>query len=908
MVNTLYAFAQKPSIDSSVYRKWPSVANPGISDNGKYVYYDIKVGTVYGNDVKTFIQSTQSNWKLAMPSEHKSDIVFTKNGKSAVFINKNDSLGIVTLGSSLIKYIPNVASFDVNAISGQWLSYELNDNDKSFVMIHLKTGEKKTFSGSMIHDFKNDDRVMLQKSVLKEKSGQTERVKWIDLISGKSHVIWEGKSTNGLLFDSKLKQVLFTVGNSIWFYKDGMDTAVCMVKKIDSIIDPELEMGYLRNFSKDGHQAFITLKTKAHTDIASHTVEVWTYRDAKLQTEQEQDLGAKEYYAALNISEGKIIRIQGENDHFSLPQFEESPDTIGFIRSRLAGGSNSESNWNSASEVVEYVVSIKSGRKQKMAAGVGSNLSPQGKYLVYFNSTSKNYFCYELSTGISRNISEGIRTSWINEDRDDFSQIGGERGVATWLREDKGVLVYDRYDIWMFDPLGRKKPVNLTNGYGVKNKIVFYLGLEHYSKRAISLDQHLILNAFNTVNKNNGFYAKNIAKVGDPHLLTMGPYIYQLISNSYVSDQFSYPLKAKNSGVYLLRRMGARESPNYFTTTDFRTFKKLTDLNPEKAYNWYTTELHTWKSLDGRTLQGILYKPENFDQNKKYPVIFHYYERKSDGLNAYLKPELSSGSIDIPTYVSNGYIVFCPNIYYTIGDPMQGTYDAVVSAAKYMSTLYFVNPSKMGIQGHSFGGIQTNYLVACTNLFKAACSASGLADLISGYGTLYGTVKDGYSNSMQHIYEIGQNRMGKSLWENTNIYIKNSAVLNIPKISTPILLMHTKMDRICPYSNIMEFFLGLRRMGKRAWMLAYPQGIHSVHGKEAEDFTVRMQQFFDHYLKDKPAPIWMLDGIAAKDRGIKTGFDLDTNGRSPNPGLLTVQEQKKVDSLITAKPMILKVK
>ncbi len=360
--------------------------------------------------------------------------------------------------------------------------------------------------------------------------------------------------------------------------------------------------------------------------------------------------------------------------------------------------------------------------------------------------------------------------------------------------------------------------------------------------------------------------------------------------------------------MYIVRGMSAVDAPNYFSTKDFKTLTRLSNLQPQKGYNWYTSELHTWKSLDGRKLQGVLYKPENFDPNKKYPVIFHYYERKSDGLNAYLQPEtLCNGcNINIPTYVSQGYLVFCPDIYYKVGNPMQGTYDAVVSAAKYVSGLPFVNGSRLGIQGCSFGGLQTNYLVTHTGLFAAAVTTSGLADMISAYGDLAGN-----EFSLQGYFEGNgeQARIGVDLWKNPQAYIKNSPLFQVDKVSTPLLMMHTPNDGIYRYANTLEFFLGLRRMGKKAWMLVYANENHGIFNskEKVNDFSTRMMQFFDHYLKDKPAPVWMTRDLSA-GVGPGNGYEYDTEIKTTGPGLLRPEEQRKVDSMMIRKPIKIELK
>jgi dienelactone hydrolase len=474
------------------------------------------------------------------------------------------------------------------------------------------------------------------------------------------------------------------------------------------------------------------------------------------------------------------------------------------------------------------------------------------------------------------------------------------------LPDDKAVLIYDQNDIWKLDPSGNTAPVNLTHGYGLKNHVIFKLAIESDNDSISLKDNSLLLSAFNVENKNSGFYTINLYGGKDPKECCMGPYIYK--QSTPFMPGMDEIIKARNKNIYIVQRMSAKEPANYFYTTDFKNFTRITNFNLEKEYNWYTTELLSWKSLDGRKLQGILYKPENFDANKKYPVIFYCYERLSDRLNAYLEPEYSQGSMDIATYVSNGYLVFTPDIYYRIGDPLQGSYDAVVSAAQYVSTFPFVNSKKMGLQGHSFGAIQINYLITHTSLFAAACSASGISNFVSGYGSLEGNSFEGYNGGLAGLYETGQNRMGSTLWGNLKGYVKNSSIFQVDKVTTPLLMMHTKKDEICPYANAMEFFLGLRRLGKKVWMLVYPEGKHSVLGKESEDFTIRMQQFFDYYLKDKPAPIWMLEGTKEKDTGIKYALDLDVLGRTPGPSLLTPEEEKKVDNLMTREAITITIR
>jgi dipeptidyl aminopeptidase/acylaminoacyl peptidase len=306
----------------------------------------------------------------------------------------------------------------------------------------------------------------------------------------------------------------------------------------------------------------------------------------------------------------------------------------------------------------------------------------------------------------------------------------------------------------------------------------------------------------------------------------------------------------------------------------------LTDIQPQTAYNWMRSELIHWKTIDGTTSTGILYKPENFDPGKKYPIIFDYYERRSDELNLYIRPKASQDRINIAWYVSNGYLVCVPDIHYVRGEPGRSAYICIVSAARYLSKMPWVDGKKMGIQGHSFGGYETEFVVTHSTLFAAACAASGLSDLISWYGSVPRSGNPKFSSERQ------QDRMGATLWQIPDRYIDNSPIFKADKVSTPLLLMNNKGDGTVPFAQGVELFTALRRLGKRVWMLQYDGGGHSVQwGKDAMDYSIRMAQFFDHYLKDAPAPKWMTRGIPAKMKGIDDGLAPDQEIGTPGAGL-----------------------
>ncbi|WP_431213596.1 alpha/beta hydrolase family protein [Puia sp. P3] len=149
-----------------------------------------------------------------------------------------------------------------------------------------------------------------------------------------------------------------------------------------------------------------------------------------------------------------------------------------------------------------------------------------------------------------------------------------------------------------------------------------------------------------------------------------------------------------------------------------------------------TSELVKWNQLDGTTTQGILYKPENFDPHKKYPVIVHYYEQMSHRLYEYPSPGFSDGEPNIAWFVSRGYLVLTPDIYYINGIVGKSAENTVVSAAQYLAGLPYVDSKRMAIAGHSYAGHETNYLLTHTDLFAAALSSAGCSDAVSQYLSL----------------------------------------------------------------------------------------------------------------------------------------------------------------------------
>ncbi len=345
--------------------------------------------------------------------------------------------------------------------------------------------------------------------------------------------------------------------------------------------------------------------------------------------------------------------------------------------------------------------------------------------------------------------------------------------------------------------------MNITNGFGAKNHIRFtFTGLNNGLTGA-DREGAIVFSAFCTENKYNGFYKGTIRAAADPVKLEMGPYIFCQIPDELLGFK---PVKALAANLWLVERMSAMESPNYFLTSDFSHFSQLTDVNPQKSYNWLTAELISWKQFDGTFTQGILYKPENFDPHVKYPVIFNYYEMLTNRavyVYEFCPPDFIHTDIDIPLFVSRGYIVIEADIHFSIAGKSKngnGTsaYNSVVSGARFISRFPWVDSTKIGINGHSFGGAITYDLVTQSHVFAAAIASAGAVDGVSQYLTLGGPWAEPEGDRIA-LTEIGQGRMGVTLWQRPDLYLKNSAILHADKVITPILIMHNMKDYAVPW-------------------------------------------------------------------------------------------------------------
>jgi len=861
--------AQRRSLDSADLAGWPTVNIEFADPSGRYFvtsWERISISQQSSSGKVYIISSSDHLWQDTLDATGVSDIAFFADGRQLLYL-RNDTLNILSRPERTIIRVPDVKQYQI--VSNYLVCTSVNN--KSIGLLNTFTGKKTPISSMEKYWL-----VPGKSELLIAKEGATGGLFSYNLSTGKLRSIYDGVRTEQVLIspDSKLAICLVSLSD----HTKQVKRVSLPNGRVTVVVDDHAleEKGYmpldaLTKLTPDAKHLLLSLKPIFQAaKVSSKDVLVRSYLTVN---------GGKPKAFSRIGSEpsGKLVLGLDDSSLTKLPSNLREFVTLtnqGVLAYNYAEVENLlESGWNY--KAITKPVFITFSGKARQLPGEALQISNSGKHILYYEPHQEKLNFYNTGTGLSTSVNLPRGTTFHHYWADQWDTSAAQISDALWLPDDRAVIVHDRYDLWQLDPDGTKAPICLTNGYGREHQISFF-------RPQLLNSNELIIMAINRTNKDNGFFKVTLNKPQQPELMTMGPYLYEAgFGNGRPVERIG------QSERWLVKKESEKEAPNYFVTSDFKHFEPITHNYPEKNYKWYQSELHQWISSLGDTLQGVLYKPENIDPAKRYPVIFYYYEKLSDFLHLYQNPDYSGGTINIPWMVSRGYWVFVTDIRYHIGYTGASVLASIESAAKHIKKINQVDTLHLGIQGHSFGGYETNYIVAHSRQFAAACAASSFSDLIS-----HDAVQQGYSDY------LGQGRVGKSLIERPDLYVLNSPIFSVAKVNTPLLMMQNKRDEL--YPNGIEYYQALRRAGKRVWLLEYEGQAHILGGLAAQDFTRRMDQFFDHYLKGAPAPLWMT-------RPDENSMTYDTEIRTPGPGLLTPEEQRKMDELLNRKPLTITI-
>ena len=567
-------------------------------------------------------------------------------------------------------------------------------------------------------------------------------------------------------------------------------------------------------------------------------LQVWHGDDERIVTHQ------RETYARSNrattpavvwVESGQVIAL-GDDIEDSWRLSEHANALL------ISNGTNylREITWNGFYHDIDHV-NLHTGERQTVVSRVRSSergaLSPDGRYVAYVQD--EQYHVFDAQTGSHQNLAT-TNVSWVDE-LQDRPMEASSYGVAGWIADSSAFLAYDRFDIWKISLNG--EAVRLTDGRQINKQFRIHPLTDALGFKA---DETLLVHSYSDREKYHGFWSLDLSS-GEFKRLIEGPKRYQFVD--FIEAQQRV----------LFTEEDFRQFPDLHTASlDFSDIKRLTDVNPQiSQFKWGNAELIDWQTDDGVTLQGVVIKPDDYDASRTYPVMVYYYEQYSQRLHHFNQMKVNHRP-NFPFYVGQDYVVFLPDMRYRMGAPGPSATESLVPGVEKLIELGIADRQRVGLHGHSWSGYKSAFVVTETDMFAAVVSGAPVSNMTSAYtGIRWQT---GLSRQFQ--YETGQSRIGPSMYENLDPYIKNSPVFFADKINTPMLIQFGDADGAVPWEQGIEYYLALRRLDKDVVMLHYEDEPHHLQQYANKvDYSIKMLEFFDHYLKGKPAPQWWTEGL-----------------------------------------------
>ncbi len=874
---------------------WKEIRSPQISNNGTWIAYmlqpiegDGKTILYHGANQKERVFERGENPTFSADNQflifrikpHQDSIRQLKLAK----VNKKewpqDTLAVLNLSTDELRKFPYLKSFKVPTKWPGWLAAHFD------AKAHQDENLTKTENGPLvILDLNNMTAFRVPQTndyVLAEKTPKLAMISSDKKMSSVQLFDMSQKTFTEIWSDSlKAKSIsIADQGDQLAFLtlKENKPKTTALHHwangRLQTILDPDSD--FLADerivsehasprFTEDGSQLFFGItdplpeKDTAILDEERPVVEIWNYKDQRIYPEQKVRLNQdkKSYFACVvDTQSGRINQLESTAiPNVSIDTRNPSPWLVGYNDAPY----ELQTTWEGGPTHKDvFLIDSRTGRSTLITEKLRGTprLSPAGKYVYWYSLPDSAWFIYSVERKQIRNITKNIDVPFYDE-LNDRPEYPSDYGLAGWTANDDFLFLYDRYDIWQIDPMGNINPVNLLKGRE-KKRIHRCIKVDP-EERAIEEVDPMLIHFTDEESKQEGYLWFNI-HTGVQDIVQQGDFSFS-----------RRPMKAKNANQWLLTRENFQVFPDLLYSADLKTFSKVSNANPQQEdFYWGSIELITFTSLDGEQLKGLLVKPDNFDPNKKYPLLVNFYEKSSNSLHRHRAPEFNRSQINYHFYASRGYLIFNPDIPYKIGYPGESAYNAVIPGVTHLVNQGYIDQERIGVQGHSWGGYQIAYLISRSDIFACAESGAPVVNMISAYGG----IRWGSGVSRMFQYEHTQSRIGGSLWEYPLRYIENSPIFTADKIKTPVLILHNDQDSAVPWYQGIEFYMAMRRLNKPAWMLNYNEEPHwPLKLPNRKDFQKRMQQFFDHYLLGSPMPVWMDTGVPALEKETNMGYE-----------------------------------
>ena len=628
------------------------------------------------------------------------------------------------------------------------------------------------------------------------------------------------------------------------------------------------------HWSPDGSRVFVGIKAQEPqveaADSNKANVDIWHWKDQmpqSVQVVQIQQLRHATFPAVVSLATGKLVQLGNDAMRTVVPT-ADAKTAIGRDDSAYRG----EVAWG-ANRSDLYRVDVATGARTLIDKGLSRTYgtSPDSRWFLYLKNKQVHAFDLDRGTSVTLDASGVPTKSYVNED-DDHAYELPIWGVGGWTKDGKSVLLYDKFDVWQV-PLDGGKAIDLTQGLGRSQGIEFRVvrfnagggrggrggggfgggGLAADTDR-VDLGAPVTLSAYGDRTKKFGYWQVSAGQAPRPLI--------------WEDKNVGGAIKAADADRIVYTEQDFNEFPDYWATNgSFASPKKVTDADPILSdYAWASKKvLIDYKDRFGHPLQATLTLPAGYEPGKRYPMLVEFYEIMSNTHHNFPTPSYAD-SPQISMYASDGYAVLQPDIVYEIGKPGTSAVDCITSAVKQAIALGYADPKHIGLHGHSWGGYQSSFIVTQTDMFAAVVTGAPPTNLTSFYDELYGRT----GTVQQGITTVGQVRLGAGVdpWTNTKMFEDQSPIFHVKNIHTPFMILQGGADNAVDYVEGLQFFNAAREQGKQVIFLSYPGQPHNLTDRaDQKDFAIRMKQFFDHYLMDKPMPKWMADGLPQVEKG-----------------------------------------
>ncbi|MCP1727834.1 dipeptidyl aminopeptidase/acylaminoacyl peptidase [Natronospira proteinivora] len=912
----------KQALDHSIYTEWQEIKEQSLSPDGQWLAWSMAP-----EERDATLVYRASDGGEATEIERGEDPRFSHDSRHLVFRiapereavrqarldekpeeeHPKPDLGVVSLDDGQLHTFDRVEEFALPEEAGGWLAWrhapplpeedeennDENDEDQradekdpgtELVLLNLESGEKQRFDH--VADFAlspNGDRLAL---AIRTPDGEGDGVKIVDS-QGDSAWAYQGEGLyEGLVFDPAGEQLAFLArlqdenedrsepARSLHLWSaDASDTRRLADEGSGFLRDDWHVSEHRRpEFSDSGERLFFgtapdpieEMDQEDKLDEEKVGVQVWHWQDDRLQPMQDQELEQdqkRSYLAVAHLADDNRLVQLGRTE---IPDVELAMDGDAPV---FMGLSNlpyqKEISWDFPRYYDAWIIDVDSGEAEMVLKAVQwqPTLSPATGHVSWWDGDQKTWFALDLDSREATDLGQAIDYR-LDSHRNDRPFPNPPYDNIAWVKDDAAVLVHDRHDVWWVDPASGEAR-NLTAGEGREADWNFRLLSFPEDEDYIDPEQPLLATAFDEQSRDHGLFQLDLDGESSP--------VEQVMS----AHRYDFLARAEDGDAILFTRESFQEFPDLQVAEDHRleSPRKLSEANPQQSdYRWGQVEQVSWESETGKPHEGLLFKPEDFDPEQEYPMIVYFYERASDTLHSHRPPQ-AHRSVIIPTfYNSNDYIVFVPDIWYREGYPGDSALEAIMPKTRALAEEPWIDADRVGIQGHSWAGYKIAYMVGHTDFFKAAAGGAPVSNMTSAYGGI--RWRTGMSRMFQ--YERTQSRLGVTLWEDKELYLHNSPLFRADQINTPLLMMHNDEDGAVPWEQGIELFTALRRLDRPAWLINYEGEPHwPTTFANREDWQIRLQQFFDHYLKDEPAPRWLESGIPTLEKDATLGLETE---------------------------------